>query len=412
MPASSPAAGPGLYLGKNTKSIHAERPKSGRGVRYALQRTAQGLLWDSAAGRRQTHRVVHCCRSVLSETVTVHRQADGQGARFGGLLMCGSGWTCPVCCMRIAEARRQELSAGLVWHIKTGGHVHLMTLTTPHTVDMPLAELLGRLDKARASFKNSRTYKRISLAVERHGNAASLECTYGRLNGWHPHLHELLFVSRPLDDKQAAELKSAWVHALLRAGLGDKSKLSDMLERALDLRGGQDAADYVTKYGREETWGISSELTRQHTKDSRGEHLTPFGLLAVALEAEGAWAGERFREFAEAMQGKRLMTYSPGLRAALNLGVELTDSQLVEAPLPEEHQVARISAEQWKIVLRADARAELLEYVASMCVDPDTGQQDVDDFIEHLGRRRARGSPYFSAYTRDGGRLGISARAA
>jgi hypothetical protein len=41
------------------------------------------------------------------------------------------------------------------------------------------------------------------------------------------------------------------------------------------------------------------------------------------------------------------MTYSPGLRKALNLGVELTYSSLAEQRLHEEQRVAVIDAEQW-----------------------------------------------------------------
>lgn len=320
-------------------------------------------------------------------TVSIYRRAEGQGARFNGLVTCGSGWTCPVCCTKIAEVKRRELSAGLVWHVKSGGRAHLMTLTAPHTLELPLAEIEHKFQRARTRLKNSRTFKRVMLAATRRGTVGSMEHTFSQLNGWHPHLHEIVFVARSITPAESYQLRLAWVASLLREGLGSNEQRGHMIEHALDLRGGEDAADYITKYGREETWGITSELTRQHAKDARGDHHTPFGLLQLASEGH-AWAAARFKEYAEVTKGRRLMTWSPGLRKALALGEELTDEQLADAPIPDESFCAKLTAEQWTVVMQRDARAELLDYVCEMCVIPETAQHDVDGWVEWIRTRR------------------------
>jgi hypothetical protein len=291
--------------------------------------------------------------------------------------------------MRIAEGRRRELSAGHVWHVKTGGVCHLVTLTFPHASDDRLVELLDRFDKARQRWANSRTYKRITAAAGYLGRVTSLEVTYGHHAGWHPHLHAVWYLRRELTPAETEQLRAEWIRCLLKDGLGSQAQLAEMLAHAFDVRGGRDAADYILKYGREEVWGISAELTRSHAKDARGEHFKPFGLLRAANEGE-SWAAERFREFAEAIKGKRLTTWSPGLRAALQLGQDLTDDVLADEPLPDEYTVATLSSEQWSVVLAHDARAELLEYVRIYCTEHDTGQDDVDEFIAWLRKRSPR----------------------
>lgn len=95
---------------------------------------------------------------------------------------------------------------------------------------MPLADLLPKFTKAKAFFKNCKTYKRILSKGVRRGSVSSLEVTIGD-NGWHPHQHDLVFATpdafgqvRELDHGRKAsreidELKEAWYVALRKAGL-------------------------------------------------------------------------------------------------------------------------------------------------------------------------------------------------
>ena len=145
--------------------------------------------------------------------------------------------------------------------VQGGGQVQLMTLTFPHEADWPLGDLLKRFDRARNRFTNSRAFKKIlgnEGSASCIGRVTSLEVTHG-VNGWHPHLHVLLFLGRDLSTHETDTLKKMWVNHLFKVGLGEAAKLTDMMAHALDLRGGEDAAAYIVKYGREEDWGRSEE---------------------------------------------------------------------------------------------------------------------------------------------------------
>ena len=405
---ASPAPPPDI-LGNQAKSLHKKSKildlqgfVEGKRRRYSLQRVAQSLLHDPATGHKQKYRVVHCGRCISETLVKVFRAADGSRARFTGLTTCGSGWMCPVCAQQIAEGRRGEASAALVQHVKAGGMAHLMTLTFSHHADEALAPMLEKFNKARQAFKNCRVYKRIigkEGAAGCIGAITALEVTWGKANGWHPHIHMLLIVRREVTDQETADLRVEWIRLLLKNGLSDRSKINDLMERALDMRGGADAADYITKYGREEHWGLTSELTRAHAK--RGEfdgRYKPFGLLQIASEGN-EWAGAVFREFAQAFHGKRLLTWSPGLKKQFNLA-ERSDDELVDKPLPVEQWVGHLNPDQWKIVLSRDARAELLQFAAAYC-EAD-GQDDLDDFVRALSRRKRSNRGWFAEKTGGG----------
>lgn len=380
-------------LGITAKSIHApDAILNAKSARFRLQRAAAGLLFDpDRAPTDQPHRVTGCQRNRKETGVTVFRAVDGSNARFAGLVTCGSVWHCPVCAAKIAEARRAELMAGLLAWKGQGGAAFLMTLTHPHYADESAADQLAAQDKARQRFKNSRAYKRVMAQYGRIGNVSSLEVTYGQ-NGWHPHVHELIFCKPGLDaDRDAvADLRAAWLAALQKSGLYRYDKIGDMQEHAFDLRGGDFAAEYIAKYGRHpERWTEADELTKAHAKiGKRGNfgagHVTPFQLLEWYVAGDKR-AGALFVEYAEAFAGKRMLTWSPKLKATLKIA-DLDDEELAieKDPMPDEAICCTLTAEQWALVLSRDARGEVLFIAAK------NGAAGVECLLYELQHHRPR----------------------
>ena len=397
-PHAQPSAAPEqALLGIEGKSVHP-RGAAKKGnltpaaykARFALQRIAAGLLFGAGTietrnGKtRDRWAVCGCNRNMRGNHVRIARQTDGQGARYKGVITCGSVWTCPVCAARIAEDRRLELQLAIRRWATTGGKVYLMTLTAPHTLELPLVDFLAKWKKALQSFKNGKTYKRISARYARLGSVRSLEVTYGA-NGWHPHTHDLVFAGAGLldDYRSIEELRQAWVAVCIKAGLGDSSKRNDMLAHGFDLQGGDYAADYVAKFGRQPTiegWGVSDELTRSHSKTgTRAGHMTPFALL-LAFHQGDQECGALFRTYAEAFEHQRMLYWSPKLKTKLGI-VDVSDEDLARAPLPDEEDCSELDSEQWGLVLSRDARGELLFWAAQY------GDDGVARFLEELKDR-------------------------
>lgn len=384
--------------------------------RHQLLRTAQAILYRAGIEHRQQHRTVWCHRHVVTEgAMPVFRQLDGSRARLAKVKTCGSVWSCPVCAAKVATQRQAELGAAVVSHVASGGMVYLLTFTFPHYVGQPLADLMPRFDKARQRFQNAKGWKAVmgkDGTAGRVGSVTSLEVTYGAAAGWHPHLHMLVFCQPGawgegeadeqgrLSSKAIDYFRGEWVRQLERAGLVDGSNRSWANVYSLDVRGGKQAAEYVAKWGHEQAWGLSSELTSSHAKTGRRDtwgtrdHYTPFQLLELAREGDGH-AMCAFREFVAAFDGKRMLTWSPGLKAHFSIA-ELTDEEAAAEPeltLQDEHQVGELQAEQLQVLTKWGRLGDFLAWVAEHGHQLDQGGIDawVSD-VPRGGGRAGRGN--------------------
>jgi replication protein len=336
--------------------------------RWRNQRAAAGLLYGQ--------RVRHCQRSLRDVGVDVVKNERG-GTEYAGVLCCDSRWHCPICAAKLTERDRRELQHGMTLWARDGGAVYLLTFTFPHELAMPLRESVEKMQDAQRRMKGSRGYKEIMRAAGALGSVKALEITYGK-NGWHPHVHMLVFARDGAADHLAA-VRDLWGSAVAKVGLGRIN------EHGFDCRGGDYAAEYVAKFGREASeqnrprWSASHELTKGHTKQGeRMKGATPFTLLRWYRDGDSQ-AGALFVEYAMEFKGKAQLFWSPRLRAKLDL-FEL------ENPRPQPAapvKLCHLSREDWHAVLRHNARWEVL-YVAERY-----GAEAVAELVDRM--RRSRG---------------------
>lgn len=390
-------------LGINGKSINALGSmrvsshlgdKVDRFEKYDLQRMAGKLLYTPNKEMKDQHRTCWCHRGVASaaDRVAIYRTTKGDNSRMHGVTTCKSVWACTVCSAKICAVRQSELSGAMTNWIGQGGYVWLMTLTFPHEREQVLSEMLPAFQKAQAFFKNSRVYKRIFNKADRKGSVTSLEVTYGE-HGWHPHKHDLVFASKgvfghvtardngSLESSVIDELKLAWYVALLKAGLCGRHQVSDVLLHGLDVRGGEFAAEYIAKFGKDQKWGMSKEVTMHASKvssDNKGAH--PFQLLAWAAHGDEV-AGMRFREYVEAFEGKRMLSWSRGLKKELTGQDEMSDEEAADKEMPEEVRVGHIDSEGLAVLQSRHLLGDFLRFVAARCSKPGDEQYMIDEYI-------------------------------
>jgi hypothetical protein len=367
------------------------------------------------------YRVAMCHRGTDGGPVVVKRSPDGSDAEFRGLQTCGSVWHCPLCAPKIAAHRRDELNLAMNrWMIQHGGRVGFVTYTLQHdAVKFGAGQLeaeLAALSKALSYFKGTRAVRELLKGCGHAGTVRALEATFGEINGWHLHTHELAFVAAGalIFDRAGrlvvwasplARLRNLWARELIKRGLAGltgnetpaerRGKLRNLLAHCLTVQGGGKAADYVAKFGKEPEgergqWGYASEMTRSHMKQGRGAedgapqrcgHASPWALLNDYVDGDER-SGVLFREFAVTMQGRRQLYWSKGLKALLGVG-EQSDEDLAAKPDPKctEH-VMEITPGLWQLVLACDARHEVLLAAAS------DGRAGVLALLAELERRR------------------------
>lgn len=379
---------------------------------YALQAKSAKILapifHEKDGVKKQTHRVVHCTHRRISADagVYVYVNKETGRAQYGNLMLCGSVWTCPKCANRITTAR----SAEVLQAIQKAPAFGFLTLTTPHHLGMPLGQLLDLQAQAKEIFYRSHRVRRMFDLLGVHGRVTATECTWGEVNGWHPHYHALLFLDRPasfayrtpftmpsvwtpcahknhfgritwLDythqDFYADFIRFArdtlahqWVNACRDAGMTSLPTLEHGLDlqAITDKKAMQKLADYMTKYGcMPEGNRINTELTKWHSKIKvrpAGEIMTgvtPFELLAMSdPDNPQCPYAQLWREFAGAFKGKRQLDWSPNLKKMYGIG-EQSDDDIVNATDEKAEQVFEITYTVWRLICQRNERTKPLE---------------------------------------------------
>lgn len=324
--------------------------------------------------------------------VPVYKNLDhGGGLYFAGLVKCGSVWACPVCSPKISEGRSKELRLAFdVWQ-SLGKHSQLMvSFTIPHKYFHKLEELYPSLMKARRLMRQQKVLKKNSLKVfsqissdyKIKGQVTGVEVTNG-FNGWHPHTHDLFFVSDTVNDFFISDLKSdltrAWLYACQRAKIEIPS-IDDFMKHSVTISVALSPAEYLAKFGHDKNsrWDASTELTKSHFKISKSEKgLTPWDFLrAIAAFPDDRNIyfkfGHKFREYVRATQGRRQLFWSKGFKSFLSSQspefaelVDKSDQELSEQESGNKELVGTLSSEEWKAVIKFHLRGAVLETASS-----------------------------------------------
>jgi hypothetical protein len=264
-----------------------------------------------------------------------------------------------------------------------GGAVLHATYTVQHSLGDNLAQLADAFGAAYRRLTGHKAYRALRREYGLIGAVRASEVTHGQ-NGWHPHYHVLLVLSRPLGQERMDALDCAirnlWVAAAQRSGLSMNAH-----GFRLNKTGGA-VADYIAKYGREpagQPWGIESELSKMHLKSGKQRgHDTPWDLLRRFSEVGDGRAAHLFREYAAVFKGRQQLVWSPGLRALLGLLDEKTDAEITDALPDDAAHLVWIKFDDWLLVLRYRQRGELLTLAGL------GDAQAVKDFLAGLSQLR------------------------
>lgn len=284
------------------------------------------------------------CRWRVGELVGVHHsgEADTPG-HWSGVERCGSIHACPVCSAVIRSERAHEIQAGVKNWQAEKKHLVFVTLTMRHRTTDKLAVTLDAALKAWQRLLQGSSWGRFRKKYGVKGYIRAVEVTLGA-NGWHPHLHALLFTDQPMSEKEskvmAADLYQRWGKYILEFGGGLPSKLRGVDVRPAD-KNGRVVAQYLSKVqdGKNEkkedepNQRIGHEMARFDFKTGRGASMMPFELLDPSRRQNSAddfAAYQLWNEYFNATRGRRAITWSRGLRELVGAKNERTDQEIVE----------------------------------------------------------------------------------
>lgn len=195
----------------NRVAERAASAKQRRTRRYAGRRTLWQITSDKACRG--------CGRTVMDPETGVVFARTSEGAAIAlGLLKCGRIWFCPVCSAKIRHGRSEEITRAVVSWLRQGGRAYLVTFTARHTAADRLADLMDaiqgtRADEETGTKRRPGAYQRLITGAAWAGDKRrksnqdgirgrigyigmirATEVTVGQGNGWHPHIHAIVFV--------------------------------------------------------------------------------------------------------------------------------------------------------------------------------------------------------------------------
>ena len=361
------AKGPDRSEAQNTADLRGR--SESRAKRYELLSMARELLISE--GKKEGlvypsdfHKTAKCMHTPHGQ-VSVLRDLARGNAFFGGLVTCGSTWSCPICATKVQERRRQEIAHAFDWAYNTAGLQPVMvTLTFPHKAWHDLESLVLQQRQALKLLRYGMPWRKLVKAIDYQGLIRALEITRGA-HGWHPHTHEVWFVGKHVKARDLKkEVLKQWLSACTRAGLvnaANAKEVAAFLKRAVHVKGWCKDSDYLAKAADDKNWGVDREMAKGATKVGKLKGLHPFQLLAKAAEGD-LHAGKLFVEFVWTMRKtlSRPLFWSPGLKARVGLK-DRTDEQLASEQREEADVLGLLARGDWERVRLFRKRAQLLD---------------------------------------------------
>lgn len=397
LPLPTPAAGAVSVRYEVCNPPHPSYPaapkESGRARNWRRRAKAHRLDTVDPVTKKYPRR--HWCGKPLLKDGVVELVKTESGAIMPAHTeFCGSPWACPVCGSIIRRARGREIAEGLNNWVSAGHGVYFVTVTIRHHIDDALKDMLDLISDTWRRVVRGDPWKRIKDRAGLVGYTRTLEITFGLSNGWHPHLHFLMYADEPANAQVAAYLR-AQIEARFTKFLAKAGAIKHLPDavHGVDVR--PVAADgsisslgmYVSKMAD----AMAAEMSASDAKNGRlPAHMSPFQL----LDLSDGWAVNAWREYVEGTKGKRSIYYSRGMRDKLGLDAEKDDQTIVDEETETKVEVSgAIDADLWADIVDADAWQQLdksltaaargdwhmaaceLGVTLGMIIDTETGQQ-------------------------------------
>ena len=324
---SHSSGGPAVGGAERLENYANKCSPTARDARYL----ARAALWD----RSSLPRCRKCGRVSRNPTGEVGLRVSDGHAGFAGLVSCGSVWVCPVCSSKIMARRSLEIGAAVASAHSEDLPVAFCTLTMRHSKGDRLDKLWGGLAKGWRRATSGKHWQAQKVEAGHVGHVRVVEATHGR-NGWHVHVHALLFAHGfaqsggldalmvPMWERWSAGLQSQGLRAPLPVGSEWHVVGGDLSGTAL--------GDYLAK-GAGASGAIGAELTQTQSKVARSVHSTSphWTLLTDGLMNGEVGPAKLWREWEKASKGRRQIAWSRGLRERLGLVLDEKSDEDVAA---------------------------------------------------------------------------------
>lgn len=345
-------------LDTNKLSVRKSSLKSRelRSLIYKMRRKSGDYLCTKNDYKKGYNSTKFCGRKMIQEHgqnyVFLLKGKKTQKPFYHGVMKCGSVWRCPVCSKKITDYRQKEVYFLASEWLRNEGELSFITLTLRHNKTDSLKMILNRLNGEFRKMQRTSVFSKIKSAYKITGFVKSLEITYSFENGWHPHLHLLVFHrSKKTDDLHKGLIKQWTKRKVLRA--------TQRAQNAQSVYNKNGISNYVTK------WDLSAELTKSSFKVSKSKRsFTGFALLKSIIEGkfEGhkmQFAEWKYQEYIAATYRRHMIHISKEVRKLLTDQDLKSVEEILKDETPDE-TICKIDKNLWKEIIGKKIEANLL----------------------------------------------------
>lgn len=304
---------------------------------------------------------VYDCMHLVTSPEGVKVSFDGDRGFIENVATCKQVHTCPICAKIAAQKWAKTITKICAVAARDGLSALMLVVTGKHKLSDPFKPLLeGVIESWRFVFSGDRSGERECLARVKY-QIKHIEVRYSS-NGYHPHLHILLFVDERdmsteekaiFEDKLAQVIYSRYKSKLER--LGFTVEPVGYYCEPVKIWGA--AKKYIHK--------IEMELTQSENKQSEYSY-SMFQLLALYKQGQKTVFGrpieDIYREYAAGMKWRRNYTISENLLK--ELGIDLKALEELENDSQEKQEspvlLATVDTQLWWYLVRTKQVIDLL----------------------------------------------------
>ena len=278
-----------------------------------------------------------------------------------GVVTCGSPWSCLACSYKIRSKRARMIALAIACHIALGGGVLFGTFTFSHDRGERLRDVWDVLSDGWKFMTSGRQWVGFKALHGLMGSIKTVEVTHG-VNGWHPHIHVLLFIDAPMNDFDREDqyrafrgfMRERWIDYFDQVPGPSRSPESS---GPGSTRSRPDESDqlgtYCTKAG--------YELAMADAKIGRAEgHRHPFAIAHDAVRWGDKADVVLLREWLIGSKRKRSIQWAgPDIKAYVGSEVDKSDQELASEEQIGDQALLVVDRHLWRQLIRSTRTARI-----------------------------------------------------
>lgn len=313
----------------------------------------------------KNHRVNSCSRLHYKDTSIEVWQAHNKKSYYKNLFACSSVWACPVCRYKILNKRKSEIIELCKRAQADGLKVGFLSLTQQHKLYRSISQLNDQMHFVSESWRYLMSIPALKRMMKkaRFEYVRGLDTRYNKKNGFHPHLHLILFA----DSREDLQFISDTIIDYWITRSPESTKINQRYRPVYDNFEEQ-LTNYITKMN------LADEITNPYMNKKSNDSINPLDTLRLIEEKDFTDYSydecvKIYNDFIHVTKGMRSITYSAGFKKKYKI-TELTDADIVNDTSELRKLVIKVSDDVFKTLRDMNETHSILKAIDKYNADP------------------------------------------